>query len=417
MISEAQALEYIHTRKHLNSDGSLIRLAPFLERLGHPENKVPFIHVTGTNGKGSTSTMLSYILRAEGKKVGLFISPFVIHFRERIQINGQFIPAEKLCQYVERLAPLIAELDEQGMEIAEFEVDTLIALLYFAEEGCDVAVLEVGVGGRYDATNVIPKPLASVLMGISYDHTKTLGDKLTDIASHKADIIKGNPAVLYPIQEPEVIEIVMKRCAAVGSTLHFPSADAVLVEKETMEGTTFRYGSEEYELALLGHYQVLNAVTAIETARVLGIDERYIKEGLKTVRFPVRMEVVHKDPVVMIDGAHNPHGMNALYDSIKRMTDTPVTLILGMFSDKDFVPSVHKIASLADKIYTVTIDFPRSAPASLIAETAKEVCKNVVTCNSYEEALQLAMKDPFVLVCGSLYLATDIRAIFFPFEG
>lgn len=415
MMDELQALNYIHSRKHLNSDGSLIRLAPFLNRLGHPEKKLPFIHVTGTNGKGSACAMLSSILQAQGKKTGLFISPFVIHFRERIQINGRFIPKEKLCYYVELLAPIIEELDAKGMEIAEFEMDTLIALLYFADEGCDVAILEVGVGGRFDATNVIPAPIVSVLMGISYDHTKTLGPTLYDIAGHKADIIKGNPAVLYPIQQPEVVETVMKRCAQTGSKLCFPNAGAVTMEKESLQGTVFQYGGERYELSLLGHYQVLNAVTAIEAARIAGVPESCIKKGLKNAVFPVRLELVRSDPPLLIDGAHNPHGMEALYDSVRRLTQSPITLILGMFQDKDFVPAVHKIASLAEKIYTVTIDFPRSAPASLIAETAREVCPNVTVCQSYGEALSLASKDPFTLVCGSLYLASDIRAIFHPF--
>ena len=414
-MNHAEAVAYIHSRKRFPSNGSLVRMAPFLDALGHPERQLSFVHIAGTNGKGSTATMLSRALTLSGKKTGLFISPFVLDFRERIQIDGKPIPKDRLAKIVTDLLPLMEEQEKQGHELAEFELDTVIALLYYLEEKCDVVVLEAGVGGRYDATNCIGKPLLSILTGIAYDHTKTLGSTLTEIASNKADIIKGNDAVLYPVQDPEALAAVMKRCAEVGSKLMTPALSAISIQKETLSGTDFLYGGEKFTVRLLGTHQVYNAVTVIEAARALSLADDVISKALETVTFPARMEVVSQDPLLVIDGAHNFHGMTALFASVKKLLPPRYAVILGIMEDKDYKDAVLLAAKNAARVCTVTVDNYRAMTAEHLKELADTVCGDVIACQSYDEALKRAKEIGCVLVCGSLYLASDIRNKIIPF--
>ena len=406
-----QALEYIHARPRLPSKGSLDRIHKLLILVGNPQKSLNFVHVTGTNGKGSASTMLAKALTLDGRRTGLFISPYILDFRERIQIDGEMIPKEELTALLEEIMPHLDRLDNAGQPVTEFELDTVLALLWFRKMRCSVVVLEVGIGGRYDATNIIPKPLLSVIMGIGLDHQNQLGNTVAEIAANKAAIIKGNPAVTYPFQPPEALAELMERCADTGSTLIQPSPKAAIVRSESLEGTDFAYAGREYHLNLLGRYQVYNAMTVIEGAKVLGIREEAVQEALSTVTFPVRLERMPTEPPLLLDGAHNCHGMRALTDSVSRLWLGKVTAVAGMLSDKDMADALRELALFTDHVIAVPVDYPlRAADPETVYTLAAPFCKKADLCSDFKEGIRLALQDGnLVVVGGSLYLASDVR--------
>ena len=420
-----QTLSYIHARPKLPPRDSLIRMAPVLDAIGHPERELSFVHITGTNGKGSSAAMISSALQCAGYKTGLFISPFILDFRERMQIDRQMIPQETLVSLLEELLPLLDRLDSEGKPISEFELDTILALMWFAREKTDIVVMEVGIGGEHDATNVIPRPRLSVIMGIGLDHMATLGSTVEEIAKEKSGIIKGNPVVCYPVQQPEVMEILLARCAETGSAFTLPSPYGVEVLEETLGGSRFRYCEEEYTLPLIGHYQLYNAITVIEGLKLLGVPPHAIKKGIANVKFPVRMELLQRDPPILIDGAHNPHGMTALCDSVKRLNERPVTAVVGMIDTQDVSETLAILAPICGHIVLVPIDNPHTNRPQRLADTLDQLgFTSVTVCDTdrpntdfYREALETARAldpDGLLLCCGSLYLASDLRRIFFP---
>ena len=406
-----QALEYIHARPRLPSKDSLNRIHKLLILTGNPEKSLNFVHVTGTNGKGSASTMLAKALTLDGRRTGLFISPYILDFRERIQIDGEMIPKEELVALLEEIMPYLDRLDNAGQPVSEFELDTVLAFLWFRKMRCSIVVLEVGIGGRYDATNIIPKPLLSVIMGIGLDHQSQLGETVAEIAANKAGIIKGNPTVTYPFQPPEALAELMERCADTGSTLIQPSPKAAIVRNESLEGTDFAYAGREYHLNLLGRYQVYNAMTVIEGAKVLGIREDALHEALATVTFPVRLELMKTDPPLLLDGAHNYHGMRALTDSVSRLWMGQITAVVGMLADKDMAEALRELALFTDHVIAVPVDYPlRAADPETIYALSAPHSRKVDICSDFKEGLRMAMKDGnLTVVCGSLYLASDVR--------
>lgn len=419
-----QALNLIHSRPKLPSRDSLIRMAPALEALGHPERKLSFIHITGTNGKGSTAAMTAAVLQAAGYRTGLFLSPFILDFRERMQINRQMISQQALTTLVEELLPLIQQLDAEGRPISEFELDTLLALCWFAREQADMVVLEVGIGGRHDATNVIPPPHLSLIMGIGLDHVKTLGDSIEAIAYEKSGIIKGNPAVSYPFQPPEALAVLMERCAETGSTLTLPNPNAIEIRGEALSGSQFCYRDQAYHLPLIGRHQIYNAITAIEGLLLLGIPQETIAAGLANVSFPARLELMQQEPPILIDGAHNPHGMAALCDSISRLADRPITAIVGMLDTKDAADTLSLLSGVCQSIISVPINNPHSNRPDKLAELLRAQGFSAVTvhdCDVPDEAFYRRVladaraqnPDGLLLCCGSLYLASDLRKLFF----
>lgn len=414
-----QTLEYIHARPRLQliGDEASRRAAAFLSKLGNPGRNLKIIHITGTNGKGSAAAMFSSMLTASGRKTGLFISPYVLEFRERIQIDQKMIPHQALAQLVERVMSAVDEMEREGHPVNEFILDFGLAMLWFESQGCEWAVIEAGIGGRHDATCCLQKPALSVIMGIGLDHTAVLGNTTAEIARDKSAIIKGNPALLYPEQPEDAMAVIMERCAETGSQLHIPSLRDVQIQSEGLSGTRFCYGGQVYHLPLLGRYQVKNAVTAINGGRILGLDEQVIVNGLARVFFPCRLERVQDHPTVIIDGAHNMHGMNALSDSLPPLVGKrkPIMLV-GMLRDKDFADALGVIAPLAEKMVTVTVDNPRTASAEETAEAAqKGGCGNVQPVSDWKEGLQTAIRlaedeERTLIICGSLYLAADCHA-------
>jgi dihydrofolate synthase/folylpolyglutamate synthase len=398
----------------MDAPGSMKRL---LSQLGNPEEKLQFIHVTGTNGKGSFCAMMAQMQQAVGKKVGLFTSPYILRFCERIQCNGEMIPEEDLARLVERVMPAVEAVERAGTPINEFMIVTAIGMLWFYEQRCDVVVLEVGIGGFHDATNCIPAPLLSVVMGIGLDHTGILGSTVEAIALDKSGIIKGNPTVLYPEQADEATAVIMERCARTGAQLTIPSLSELQILEENFDGTRFSWGGQVFDLSLVGRHQVKNAVTAITAGRMLGLPESAIRAGLQKAYLPVRMEVISRDPLVILDGAHNVHGMTALRDSVLPLKgERPLYLVLGMMRDKDLEHTLDILTPYARQVFALTVDYARAAFADEIVSTIRK-CPSVRAYDDWKEGLRAACDaakrdGALLLCCGSLFLASDARHFF-----
>lgn len=395
------ALNYIHSLEVFGSRPGLKRIKELLSALGNPQNDVRFIHTAGTNGKGSVCTMMSYALRSAGYKTGLYISPFVICFRERIQINGEYIPEETLARLTE-------QVKDTNIQVTEFEFITAVAFLYYKEEKCDVVVLETGLGGRLDATNVIEKPLLSVITGIDMDHTGILGDTYEKIAFEKCGIIKkDSPVCTTYKQRNEVMNVICGYKAPI-----VPDVTKLSVLKSDLSGNTFIYKDKEYSTKLIGEHQIENATLVIEALGCCGLQISYeeIKDGIGKAKFPARLELISKNPTVLLDGAHNPHGAKALEKVIKKLCG--VTLITGMMKDKDCEEVLKILSSYCKKILTVTVnENPRTMKAEELATLASKYCADVTPCESYMDALNKVRGEEMIVIAGSLYLASAIRPL------
>ncbi len=395
------ALEYIHSLLRFGSAPGLERISALLSRLGNPQDDLKFIHVAGTNGKGSVCTMTSEVLRAAGYKTGLYISPYVTCFRERIQVDGEYISESDLA----RLATLVRETE---IEVTEFEFITAIAFLYYKEKGCDVVVLETGLGGRLDATNVIKTPIACVITGIGLDHTAVLGDTLKVIAGEKCGIIKDNVPVFTTYNQPAEAMAVIKAHQNVTVTDFAQLSSA----KSGLFGNRFVYKGVNYETGLIGVHQTENAMLVIDIVNGCGLNvsNDAIKKGLSSAHFAGRLELISKNPVVLIDGAHNPHGATALVRELKNHKN--VTMIMGMMTDKACEEVVSMLAPLCKKIITVTVaDNIRAITADELKNIASRYCSNVFAARNYTEALELTRGEDTVFIVGSLYLASSMRSL------
>ncbi len=390
-----------------------------MEKLNNPQKDLKFVHIAGTNGKGSTSTMCANALCDAGYKTGLYISPFVNDFRERIQINGEMISKERLCELVEKLKPICDEFMNSGNVITEFEFITALAFVYYKEENCDVVCLEVGLGGRFDATNVIDPPLVSVITSIGLDHTAILGDTVEKIAFEKCGIIKdGTPVVCYPDQPSGVIGTVIETAATRQSALYIPAPPhRSEIAFDTPEKTNFRFSGLEFDLTMHGHHQLLNAITAAQaliTLRERGfeISNEAIMSGVSRATLPARIEKISENPLVIVDGAHNPAGIDCLSETVRGIKSRPIVLVMGMLKDKDVEASVAKIAPLCDYLIAVEPNNPRKMSSQELCVIASKHCE-AEPAQTYEfaakRAVKLAGKDGAVVSCGSLYMASEMR--------
>jgi len=379
------ALQFIHSLNRFGSKPGLSRITELLSLLGNPQKNIACIHVAGTNGKGSTSTMISNALIEAGKKVGLYTSPYIIDFRERIQINNTYIPKRSLARLVNKVKAVSKTMADHP---TEFEFITAIMFLYFKEQKVDIAVIEVGLGGRFDATNVIT-PLASVITKISLDHTAVLGNTYKQIAFEKAGIIKqGVPTVVAPKQEQEALNEIIR------------------VAEERQSKVNVCELNKKFELSLFGEYQQENATTAYNVLKLLNINEETILKGLKKAFIPARMEQIAAG--VYLDGAHNPDGAVALSRQIKKDS----VLIMGMMADKDTDFVIETLAKNAKKIITVTVlNQPRTENAEILAQKASKYT-DAFAAKNYLQALKKAKETANgndIIICGSLYLASEIR--------
>ncbi len=412
-MNYGEALKFVHSRQKFGSRPGLDNIRRITELCNWPQRDMRFIHVAGTNGKGSVSTMLSNIMIASGQKTGLFISPYVVDFRERIQINGQMISKTDFAEIIERLAPLVEQTDGEGFCVTEFELITCAAFMYFKEKKCDCVVLEVGMGGRLDATNIIENPLAAVITRIDLDHTAVLGDTAEEIAAEKCGIIKrGSPTVMYPDQYEGVSEKVASVCAETESRLVIPPTD-FYDENRFIDGSIIEVGGIKVQLPLIGRHQQLNAATVISTALEIGVAPEHIVKGIKKTAFAARMELINRSPIVILDGAHNPNGAKALASALDAcFGEQKAVAIMGMLADKDAETAIEILSDRFSHIITLTVPNPRTMSAAELKQKALKHCPSVYSARSYIEAIRLADKlscSKPIVICGSLYLAAAIR--------
>ncbi len=412
-----EALAYIHNVEWMGKKPGLHRMLWLLNKMGNPHRKLKFVHVAGTNGKGSTCAMISSVLREAGYKTGMFTSPYIHVFDERIQVNGQMISNEELIEIVEFVKGFIDEIEEKP---TVFEIITLIGMEYFKRQQCDIVVLEVGIGGLLDSTNVIESKEAAVITSIGFDHTGMLGNTIEEIAAQKAGIIKENTDVIFWNRETKAAKVVEEVCEKTNSRLYVPDYEALKSVSLDLTGQTFDYKDYiKLRIPLLGSYQLENAAIALTAIEVLkqkgyGIEEKHIYEGLSKAGWIGRFELLSKEPVVIADGSHNPPGMKATAESLKtHFPDQKITFIIGVMADKELEKMTQYILPLAKEFLTVTPDNPRAMKAEVLAEyleshgcvkaesfeTVEEACK---------EAVKRAGKTGVVCALGSLYLVDEI---------
>lgn len=413
-----EALRYIHEVCWKGTIPGLERIQALLDAMGNPERKCKFVHVTGTNGKGSTCAMVASILRKAGNKTGLYTSPYLIRFNERIQINGEQISDADICELTEYVKPFAESIFERP---TEFEMVTAIGFEYFARRKCDIVVCEVGMGGEFDATNVIPAPEAAVICNIGLDHTEVLGDTLEKIAGAKAGIIKpGCDAVLYR-ERPSVEAVFEERCKALNVPLHKADFDSLHLLSHSLEGQVFDWERfHALRLPLLGEHQLHNAAVALTTARVLQkrgwkITDAQIREGIESVRWPGRFELMRKDPMFIIDGGHNPQCIEALVKNIRDyLPGRELTVLTGVLGDKDFHCMYRDVTQYAKEFITITPANARALTAEKLADYLRQFGKPVTACDVVADGVRLAIehagKDGVVLCYGSLYMIGDIDA-------
>lgn len=417
-----EALEFIHSRMKFGSQPGMERITALCDAFNNPQDKLKFVHVAGTNGKGSTCTMISNMLVAAGYKVGLFTSPFVVDFRERIQVNSEMIPKEAFAKIVERIVPVIDYLKNKNIEPTEFEIITAVAFLYFLEENCDIVVLEVGLGGTLDSTNIIKKSEVSVITSISMDHTDILGDTLLEIAAHKCGIFKeGGNVVGYPQPDFTVERFIKEKAKEAGCSYTHSDLARIRLVREEFDGSTIIYAGCTFKIPLSGKHQIYNFSTAISAINVLknngwNVSAKNMIDGISALKMPARVEIVSEDPLVIIDGGHNAEGIDALCYTLKKYySDKKIIAVFGMMKDKNYGYCAEKLAPLCEKIYTTTVSNPRSLTAKELADELKKhgfKAKPIDDCEkAYEKALKKADKNSVVLVCGSLYLASDIKKL------
>lgn len=411
-----KALSYIHGVSNFFCKPGLERITALCEMLGHPERDLKFIHVAGTNGKGSFCSMTDSVLRAAGYKVGLYTSPYIYEFNERMRVNGENIPNATLCELTEYVKQFADKMEDSP---TEFELITAIAFEYFKREAVDVVVLEVGMGGRFDSTNIIRNPLLSVITGIALDHVAFLGDTVEKIAGEKAGIIKDASPIIYGGEDDVAREVIKSVAKAQGSEYYETDYSALSVIRTDLSGTEFSYRGEEMKISLLGLYQPKNASLVLDAVKLLrqrglSIPDSAVKAGLENAKWRARFEIIEREPLVIFDGAHNAQGIRAAVDSIKAyFGDKKICVFTGVLKDKDYNAIAKTLSEVADTAFTITPDNPRSLSAEEYAEVLRKVGINATPCESVKEALALgkaaADKKGTALCClGSLYTYVEV---------
>ena len=391
-----ETLDYIHSLGKFTLPAGLERIEKVLAMLGNPQNRFKSIHIAGTNGKGSVSAFVSSVFKTAGYKTGLFISPFIIDFRERIQINGEFISESDLVFYSQRVM-------ETGAELNEFEFITAVAFLYFKEQNIDVLVCETGLGGRLDATNTLRNLACTVITKIGLDHTAILGDNIEEIAGEKCGILQNCPTVTTPYQPQEALDVIKSK----SNNLIIPD----ISKTEILNDGTYTYKGEEFRISLKGDFQIENSLVAIECIKNSGFDISYdsIFKGLKNTSFPARLEVISEKPLVLLDGAHNPDGARVLAKEIGKLVEKPVAII-GMMRDKNACVVLETVLKNCKSAIAVAVpENPRSLKAEELCLTAQKYCP-CITADSLLSALKITDGEDIVIF-GSLYLASSIRPL------
>ena len=412
-----EALEYIHSVTWMGSRPGLSRITELCEKMNNPQNSLRFVHVAGTNGKGSFCCMLSEILSAAGYRVGLFTSPFIKEFNERIRINGENIADEDLAEVTEYVRGFADTMEDLP---TEFELITAIALEYFRRQNCDIVVLEVGMGGRLDSTNVITTPVLSVITEISLDHTGMLGDTVEAIAAEKAGIIKAGVPVMFSGTDTRARAVVADAAQKMGCAITYPVYDTLIVERSSVEGSTFAYdGQTGYTISLSGLYQPRNAaavICAVMALRQAGysVSDEALRAGLACARWSARFELLRRDPVIIYDGGHNPGGVTVSFASVAQyFPGVKCTALSGIMADKDYAETVEISAPHIARVFTVTPDVPRALHASAYADTYRAHGVEAIPCDNIDSGVAAAIDDARregrpLIIFGSLYMYADI---------
>lgn len=422
-----EAINYINDKNKYGSRLGLDSISKLLELLGNPHLDLKYIHIAGTNGKGSTASYISSILREAGYKVGLFTSPYLERFNERISINGQDIPDERLAEITERVKNSIEIMLKEGYEHpTTFEIVTTISFVYFKEENVDFVVLEVGLGGRLDSTNVIKDSLISVITTIDFDHMDVLGNTLGKIAYEKAGIIKDRGLVLTYPQKQEALDVIKEVAKNKSASLEVCPMENIEILKLDEFGSLFNYKYkgrcyDNLEIKLIGEHQVYNAVLAVTAVillkerGIIELSEESLRKGLKNTKWPGRMEVLKRDPIFMIDGAHNMQGIKTLTENLKRFKYNRLILGIAILKDKEVEPMVKALTTLADEVVVTEANIYRKMDALDLEKIVKKYNNNTHVRKDLKEAVskayELAEKDDLILFAGSLYLIGDIRKI------
>ena len=416
-MNAAQAIEYIHSVCWKGSIPGLGRTQTLLAKMGNPEKKLRFVHIAGTNGKGSTAAMTASILRKAGYRTGLYTSPYIYRFHERMQVDGMEISDEDLAAVTEYVKPLADSMAESP---TEFELVSCIAFEYFYRQKCDIVVLEVGMGGALDSTNVIEVPEVAVITNIGLDHTEYLGDTVEKIAQTKAGIFKQNGHAVVYRGTPSVEAVYERVCAEKNVSLKKADFDSLVLKSHSLEGQVFDCGSRrDLLLPLLGDHQLHNAAVVLAIADTLieegwKISEQNIYDGIRDVRWPGRFDIASRNPLFIIDGGHNPQCIEALVKNIQDyLTGKRVIALTGVLADKDYADMYRPVMPLVDQFVCITPPNPRKLEAAALAEYLSRAGAKATACGTVADGVALAKAlagtDGAVLCFGSLYSIGAIR--------
>jgi len=416
-MNYSEALEYIHSVNWTFCKPGLERISALCKALGDPQKDLKFIHVAGTNGKGSFCSMTESVLRAAGYKTGLYTSPYIKVFNERMQVGGEMISDDELASLTEYVKPIADAMTDKP---TEFELITAIAFEYFKRHKCDVVVLEAGMGGRLDSTNIIRDPLLSVITGIALDHTAFLGDTVEKIAAEKAGIIKDKSPILWGGDDASARAVIENTAKEKGSEFFFVDYSKLQNINATLDGTTLDFSEHKnIKINLLGLYQPKNAavvLSAVDILRKEGMDipESAVKEGLLSARWQARFEILSRDPLVIFDGAHNPQGIDSAVMSIKHyFSDKKVYVMTGVLKDKDYGVISTRLAEIASRAFVMTPENPRALSAEEYSKILESKGVSSEAYGTIKEAFaaakQAAKQDGVPLVClGSLYTYSSL---------
>lgn len=414
-----EAVDYLNEQKSQIIRPGLEAVSGLLALLGDPQDNMKYIHIAGTNGKGSTAAYMESILRAAGYKTGLFTSPYIESFSEKIRFNNQIMREDILIQLTEKVKAAADRLSRRDLYPTPFELQTAVAFLFFQMMECDIVVLETGLGGRLDATNVIKEAEVSVICSISYDHMDYLGNTLTEIAGEKAGIIKPHGRVVCYPQKEVAGEVIKRRCREMDSELFLLDEKDVILVSGDRYGQIFRVGEHEpFTIHMLGGHQVYNATLAVMAIDILNrrgyrISEKDIACGLAQTRWQGRMEIIREEPAVIMDGAHNADGARVLAKGLKELfPGKKITFITGILRDKEYEKMLDQVIPMAEAFYTVTPDNPRALSAEELAKVIEDKGVRAYACPTVKEAVGQCMKlgrDSIICAFGSLYYIGQIK--------